>query len=507
MDLRIVHGLGDAEGIPQLLVSGRPAGPEAGVPLLWVFGDVGPRPKNEPLHPSMAQGDLKHLVLRASFPVVDLFFGQDSLRLMPNMIPWRGMSNASTSSPLNLVDLVDRLNRVSGGAWMDLRFEGMGRPGRRVVPPPLPDGADGERWHAFTSYSADLGASFASGALGDSTPGQMRMLGAPSTGHSDSTPSVDSAGAASFAEGFPSEVPWQTTPRSSHAPWPVLPWLLLGAAGAVFALSKAADHRLGALWVAACGLLAIVSGLRALATLQKIVSVPQARARSMALGPVELGGMIRGSAPFPSPQSGLSCVWLRWVIEERRSDSRGNQHWQSVAKGEMTQLPFYLDDATGKVLVQPTGAEVEVDPVVTSLGVDRRAREWLLLEGGAIFVYGMAQRREYGEAHRSVLLERLRASKHDGALRGRLGLPEDGELSMEQWDRVRAEVQADFDQEVRADESRPDEVFVGASPTVPLIISQASRQQVLVKLRWRLWGGVLGGGTLLIFSLLAGLHG
>jgi hypothetical protein len=285
----------------------------------------------------------------------------------------------------------------------------------------------------------------------------------------------------------------------------VLPWLILGCIGA-FGFMTGKDQRLGFLWVCGCGLIALVSGLRALSTLERLRAVPLAKVRSMALGPVELGGQVLGSAPFPSPHSGLMCAWLRWVIEERRLDNKGQQSWVTVEHGEMTQLPFHLDDGTGKVLVQPAGAEVEVDAVVTAIGSGRRAREWIILQAGTVFIYGMAQRRVHGDERRAALQEALRASKHDASLRASVGLPAEGELSMEEWDRLRESVQRSFNSQVVEEDNRPDEVYVGPAPSVPLLISQLSRQSQLRRLRLRLWGGVVGGGSLLLVALLAALR-
>jgi hypothetical protein len=495
----LVTALADAGEIPQLLVGGRPMGPRPGVPLLWVIGDVGPQPKEVALHPSTSQTDLRKRVMRAVLPVVDLLFEGQTLRFLPGSLPWKGMPGASMSSPLNMIELVERVSRVAGGALLDLRFEGVAPPAHADWAS-APDGADHDRWRAFLRYSASQASQFVAGTLGHGSPGELAVIGAPA-------PTASAAGSATPSA--PS-IPWQASPKKPKAPWPVATWLLFGIVG-LAALFSAKNQRLGLIWTAICGLAALVSGLRALSTLERILAVPLAKVRSAALGPVELCGQVLGSAPFPSPHSGITCAWLRWVIEELRTDSKGNQHWSTISHGEVTQMPFHLDDGTGRMLVQPAGAEVEVSAVVTGLGPGQRAREWMILEGGTFFVYGMAQRRLHDE-RRTNLQERLRASKHDAALRGSAGLPTEGELTMEEWDRLRERVQSAFDSEVAAQERQPDEVFVGASavgasPSVPLLISELSRQSQLSRLRLRLWGGVVGGGALLLVAFLSALHG
>jgi hypothetical protein len=496
----LVTALSGAGEVPQLLVGSRLVGPRPGVPLLWVIGDVGPQPKEMALQQPAAQSDLRKRVMRAVLPVVDLLFEGQTLRILPGSLPWKGMPGATMSSPLNMVELVERLSRAAGGALVDLRFEGVG-PSFHADWASAPDGADHERWQAFLRYSANQASQFVAGALGQGSPGQLSVIGAPAQ-------LANAAGPATPPSS--QSIPWQAAPKKPRAPWPVGIWLFFGLVG-LAALLNAKNQRLGLFWTALCGLAALISGLRALSTLERLLAVPLAKVRSAALGPVELCGRVLGSAPFPSPHSGLTCAWLRWVIEELRTDSKGNKSWSTISHGEVTQVPFHLDDGTGGMLVQPAGAEVEVGPVVTSLGPRQRAREWMILEGGTFFVYGMAQRRQHDE-RRANLQERLRASKHDPALRASVGVPTEGELTMEDWDRLRARVQSVFDSEVAAEERQPDEVFVGVSPagaipSIPLLISELSRQSQLGRLRLRLWGGVIGGGALLLVAFLSALHG
>lgn len=64
--------------------------------------------------------------------------------------------------------------------------------------------------------------------------------------------------------------------------------------------------------------------------------------------------------PIVAPLSGLPCVWFRYRIEEQiATEHRGHTQtrWQVVGKGESTEC-FWLVDDTGRVAVDPEGADI-----------------------------------------------------------------------------------------------------------------------------------------------------
>ena len=60
---------------------------------------------------------------------------------------------------------------------------------------------------------------------------------------------------------------------------------------------------------------------------------------------------------MPAPISGTECFLYR-VIAWQRSD--GKKEWQKAAD-ETLHLPFYIDDTTGQMLVEPLAAELDLD--------------------------------------------------------------------------------------------------------------------------------------------------
>lgn len=89
---------------------------------------------------------------------------------------------------------------------------------------------------------------------------------------------------------------------------------------------------------------------------------PTAKIRSAPQGYVELEGRgkLMDGPPIIAKLSGLPCVWFRYKIEElvTTNSSRGShRRWETIDKGESTET-FWLQDDTGRVVVDPEGAKI-----------------------------------------------------------------------------------------------------------------------------------------------------
>ena len=88
-----------------------------------------------------------------------------------------------------------------------------------------------------------------------------------------------------------------------------------------------------------------------------IESIPTSTIRSLALGLVEISGSAQPEEGLlSSPFSGLPCVFYSYAVEERVGSGK-QARWETIAKGTSEQ-PFFVSDATGRVLVVPLGAEL-----------------------------------------------------------------------------------------------------------------------------------------------------
>ena len=71
-------------------------------------------------------------------------------------------------------------------------------------------------------------------------------------------------------------------------------------------------------------------------------------------------GKLMDGPPIIAKLSGLPCVWFRYKIEEQvKTQHKGHTQtrWQVIDKGESTET-FWLQDDTGRVVIDPEGADV-----------------------------------------------------------------------------------------------------------------------------------------------------
>jgi len=123
----------------------------------------------------------------------------------------------------------------------------------------------------------------------------------------------------------------------------LLLWLLFGIGAGIFAFGRG-------FWLAQRKRL--------------IENIPTSKVRSVAMGLVEVEGKAEVyKRHWETPFSKTQCVYYRYRVEELRGSGK-RCHWVTVAQYE-TPGWFYLQDETGKVLVNPKGAELH-------LAVDRK---------------------------------------------------------------------------------------------------------------------------------------
>ena len=88
-----------------------------------------------------------------------------------------------------------------------------------------------------------------------------------------------------------------------------------------------------------------------------IESIPTSTIRSLALGLVEISGRAQPEYQvLSSPFSGFPCVFYTYAVEERIGSGK-HTRWETIAKGT-SDHPFFIKDATGRVLVVPLDAEL-----------------------------------------------------------------------------------------------------------------------------------------------------
>src|SRR5262249_37066140 len=89
-----------------------------------------------------------------------------------------------------------------------------------------------------------------------------------------------------------------------------------------------------------------------------ILDTPFSKIRSASLGLVEVSGMPTGPQTIPAAITGDACYYYRARAWQWNSSGKGGS-WQEVVD-ESLFVPFFLEDSTGKVLVNPQNAQLDV---------------------------------------------------------------------------------------------------------------------------------------------------
>jgi len=126
--------------------------------------------------------------------------------------------------------------------------------------------------------------------------------------------------------------------------------------------------------VALLALVAVVMSVRSSRMRRYLHDTPTSPVAGVFVGDVEVQGTAETDGPLQTYLSEMPCVhhawsirehWQRWVTETYR-DSKGNTRTrQRLESGATTiasggaQIPFYLRDETGVLLIRPEGASIE----------------------------------------------------------------------------------------------------------------------------------------------------
>jgi len=76
------------------------------------------------------------------------------------------------------------------------------------------------------------------------------------------------------------------------------------------------------------------------------------------MGMVEVSGLAVGPYTMVAPITARPCYYYRTVVWEWKQLGK-NKQWVKVA-GDCMHVPFFLDDNTGRVLVDPRGADLDI---------------------------------------------------------------------------------------------------------------------------------------------------
>ena len=133
-------------------------------------------------------------------------------------------------------------------------------------------------------------------------------------------------------------------------------------------------------------------GFRRLWQKRLIQNIPTSKIRSIAMGLVEINGIALPDVLLKGPYTNVPCVFYH-IIVERLIRTQKSAQW--VKELELkSEIPFFVQDDTGAVMIDPVGAETDLPLRYTNIEGGRRYREYNIMEKEPIYVLGTAKRLE-----------------------------------------------------------------------------------------------------------------
>lgn len=170
---------------------------------------------------------------------------------------------------------------------------------------------------------------------------------------------------------------------------------------------------------AVLGVFGFLRGFSLLKRKRLLQDTPRSTVRAAALGPVEISGQAAGPYTLVSPLSTTDCYYYRLVTTILQGSRKRTCSIEECA-------PLFLNDDTGKVMVDPRGAEIQFSPFSSldagslpdylrhflnqhGIPADRVAtvQEFCIRPGDPIVVFGTLQENPWSKSQPQELAGRI----------------------------------------------------------------------------------------------------
>ena len=232
---------------------------------------------------------------------------------------------------------------------------------------------------------------------------------------------------------------------------------------------------------------------------RRVENTPTSKVRSVAMGLVEVHGRTKRLYALVAPMTQSACA--RYRLRKYRKDN--NKGWKLVKEVNSNHVPFQVDDGTGRVTVDPTGASVKAkvqqsgypgqSPLTfTAFGSgydeDEKWVEDVIYEGTSVYVLGYAQPlREERMGVRERTMVKLRQLKLDPQAMHRYDTDGDGVIDEAEWQEARNDAEQEAMREHlgegQARKRQEEHVVIGKGPqrSLPFVIAETVSEADLVR--------------------------
>ena len=184
---------------------------------------------------------------------------------------------------------------------------------------------------------------------------------------------------------------------------------------------------------------------------RQIENTPTSKVRSIAMGMVEVKGQAVRSYALISPMSNTPCVYYRLTKYKRDR----NRQWRVSSISSSDNVPFMLEDETGRVEINPTAGQIsagskhEGSPGQVGLMQlnNNSGDKWVeevIVDGTLLYILGYATaKRSSGTSLHTQKIEALRELKQNTHKLKQFDHDGDGKISAKEWDNARNAVEAE----------------------------------------------------------------
>lgn len=243
-----------------------------------------------------------------------------------------------------------------------------------------------------------------------------------------------------------------------------------------------------------------------------VENTPTSRIRSLSMGMVELSGKTRRYYDLRTSATRTPCVFYhcRYYQYKKTGDSA---HWvlsRSVSSGK---IPFYIEDDTGRVLVNPKGASFAISLAVQSFSggyipslslqlhdPNKKVTEALIAEGVRVYVLGSAKINRQGQDAKARIIDKLRLLKQKPEALKAYDANGDGQVDAQEWESARNDAAMQVYSESLTEQSENTETVVIQKPLyglLPFIVADSERglvRQLMFRTLIFLAGGIITMG-------------
>lgn len=230
---------------------------------------------------------------------------------------------------------------------------------------------------------------------------------------------------------------------------------------------------------------------------RRIENTPTSKARSAAMGMIEVHGRAKRLYALVSPISQQPCVY--YCLKKYRRASRDKQ-WQLSRITSSGTVPFIIEDDTGKIKIDPQGAKLspktthEGSPgqnnILFSSSIDddpnEKWKEEVIHEGSILYVMGFARTSKSNNNDlRQQVADKLRDLKTDHNKMMTYDSDKNGTIDGAEWDKARSDMEQEALQEklLQTKERSNQQLIIGAPPQkgLPFIIAETESEAHLTR--------------------------